>query len=177
MDFDITRIRQHYPAILLAIFIIVVAFVFPGHHRTEYDVRRGDVTGFTRDCVTAVLKGETVKSACQSLAGIHAKYGVDAEAEIDRAQGQRTMTARRILRGDIVTDRQYMDCIHRDECADISLVPVGGNPDSPTAQADRAIFWHLAQNGSLTASDCTALPICRAMLRLKLIPQPPAASP
>ena len=173
MHLNAVRLRQHYPAILAGLAIIIVAVIFPARHQRQYDASRGDVTGFTRDCVTAVLNGDAIKPSCQSLARIHAKYGVDVHAELNIAQGARVMTARRIARGDITTDRQYKNCVQKGDCVDIPVTGADIDAHNPQARINQAVFWHLVNDGNLTANDCAALSICKAAMRLKLITSPP----
>lgn len=135
----------------------------------------GDVTGFRRDCVEQVLrKGAGIPKSCASLDAIRAAYRVDALDQLAQAQGLMVMTARRIVNGDILDDKDLNACIAQGACAPVPLPPAGDRAKasselSPQSRRARDDFWRLASGDALGPELCAYMDICRALYKIGLI--------
>ena len=175
MKVTVQDIKDHLPALTLAAVILLAGLLGPrlmsGFGPSAPGA--GDEKGFYRDCVTRVLAGGDVLPSCANSAAMAAAYKVDAGLMLATAQGRMAETVRRIVNGNVYDEKTYNQCLKNGTCVPVPVVPRGGDQDSAAGRAARAEFWHLARDGGLTAGTCQMLDICRALLKIGLIDQPP----
>lgn len=163
--------------LIVLVFMAVMAFVMTQGSEeipTGLDAIEGDVALFTQDCVETVLNDLTPPEACNTAETIEEEYGVDVFYALDVHQGRMISTVRMIADGQLLTEEDFEDCMRRDECVDIPMIPPDirgkkGVAGTPQAQQVRETFWHLVNNGRITPETCSFTDICRAMYKLGII--------
>lgn len=129
---------------------------------------KADMNGYYRDCVKTVLKNETVLPSCTGPRAIMTAYHVDVLQLLEDQRDKMIVTARRIARGDMTTDKEYKICIKQGECHAVPQLPRdrrksdGGTPEYEQIRKD---FWHLVDVGTLTPSLCRYMEECRAAVK------------
>ncbi len=132
-----------------------------------------ELYAFNQNCVEGVLHGAGIPNSCSSAAFMRHYYNVDPLDVLDREQGRLIDTAQKIARGDITNQKTYRHCIEQGLCAEIPVLPSASEKNTPQGKAISAEFWHLVNDGSPTAETCSLTAICRALVKIGIIPPPP----
>lgn len=166
MIFQNSRIILVSALILLA--VAGGAYIF--HIQKGAETAPADM--FETACITPVLAGEDdIGLACLSLKTIKETYNVDAEALIDKQYKKMALTAKRIAEGQLQNPNDYKECIKRDECAEVPLLPSGIDPQKMTAEQERmsTAFWDLVEEPKITAPVCALIRECEAMVKVGVV--------
>lgn len=134
----------------------------------------GDVAAFWRACVDGVLKGGVAPAPCRSFEAAREAYGVDARFLLELELGRMIMTARRIARGELMTENDLKACRRSGACVEIPMIPPKFHDNEKLQNSTqgirtRAAFWHLVNDGNLTQEACSFMDICKAYYRLGLV--------
>jgi hypothetical protein len=169
-------IKDHLPALAIGALIIVLAIAVPRFLRvapsTPEDVSSDAFKSFENDCVDLVLKNGDILPACASADAIRSTYHLDVRALLVHEQQRRIDTAQKVAQGEITDGGEYRQCVKRGECVEIPGMNTDIDPRTPEGKAARAEFRHLVDSGSITEQGCDAIDLCRALVKIGIIPQP-----
>jgi len=172
-----TPIKEYLPALAVGAIIIILAIAAPRFLRVEpstpEDVSSNALKSFENDCVNLVLKNGDILPACASTDAMRSTYHLDARALLVHEQQRRIDTAQKINQGELTDGGEYRQCLKRGECVEIPGMNTDIDPRTPEGKAARAEFQHLVDNGSITEQGCNAIDLCRALVKIGIIPQPP----
>lgn len=131
-----------------------------------------DLDRFYDECIRHTLDASEIFVTCQTVESIQDAYKVDAMRYLDAHLALMIETARRVERGDFLTQEAYDACVARGECALIPLIPenqrerIGRDED---LQRKSRLFWHLIDRGTLTAGICSEMEVCQALYKIGLV--------
>lgn len=130
--------------------------------------------GFTNDCLTPALSGQTIETTCLNSAVVMSEYGIDIDAEIEDQYQRMSYTVQQIERGRIKNDRQYRGCVASKRCAPVPLLPQGVKADEIDPRSEdhlevRQLFWQIAAGGELSREVCVFNQLCNAVMKAGIV--------
>lgn len=153
---DKSRFVTGLAAIAIVAFFSITGFYFSQHQNLSGKIRNPAEANFYKICVSPVLSGTEISLTCKTAQDIEKNFGIDVFFLLEQEKSRMIMTARRLVSAEIADGEAYKKCLKEGECAPVPLP----SKDSPK---NEEMFWHLAENVTLTPDLCDFMELCRAL--------------
>lgn len=123
---------------------------------------------FNEECAEPAINRQSVRSDCQNLAAINARYNLDMKKELDDYLFRMRHTAGLIKKQGSLTALQYKACVQKRECAEIPMLPADVteetiDPENEEHLRISRVFWDLVDDRPLNEAICDYMTLCQVL--------------